>query len=106
MFLIKMKYWFTNFFSKDTYSDFAYLGDLSNYSLEEMRTRLKSTWFEETLVYDEYQMVTWTNRQSSYSLVYTLTGEFIQIKEEKWLNEQLAFINEVNLGKCLVKSGN
>jgi hypothetical protein len=88
----KVIWWLSNLFTSSQFSDFAYLGDLRKYHLTEVQAKLKGRWKEDTEVFTTYQVVKWTNAQSAYSIYYTLTGEFIQIKEEVWKKE-----NEVSI---------
>lgn len=93
MLMKKAIWWLSNVFNSDKgFSDFAYLGDLRKYSLEEMQLKLSGHWKQEVTSYTTYQVVKWSDKQSSYSIYYTLNGEFIQIKEEVWKNE-----NEVSI---------
>ena len=95
MFLKAMRSWYNNLFLNNKFSDFAYLGDLSQYHLTDIQNQLSAIWKEESLVFEKYQIVTWSNKNSSYSICYTLSGKFIQIKEEKWVNEKLTFSYEL-----------
>lgn len=85
-------WWLNNLFKSDGFSDFAYLGDLSKYSLDEIQLKLLGRWKQEVTYYTTYQAVKWSNKTSSYSIYYTLTGQFIQIKEEVWKKQ-----NEVSI---------
>lgn len=98
MFLKKVKRWFNNVTGQNRFSDFAHLGDLRQYSLAELQMKLKSKWSMETLSFVDYQSVRFSNRLSVYTLLYTLGGEFIQIKEEKWMDEHIVYTSEVELG--------
>ncbi len=95
MFLKTMRSWYNNLFLNNKFSEFAYLGNLSQYHLTDIQNRLSTIWSEEISVYEAYQIVTWSNKNSSYSIYYTLSGKFIQIKEEKWVNEKLTFSYEL-----------
>ena len=95
MFLKAMISWYNNLFLNNKFSEFAYLCNLSQYHLTDIQNRLSGIWREEISVYEAYQIVTWSNKNSSYSIYYTLSGKFIQIKEEKWVNEKLTFSYEL-----------
>jgi hypothetical protein len=79
--------WFNNLFSSNGFSDFGYLGDLRKYHLTDLQSRLKGRWKDEITVFDSYKLVNWSNSTTSYTVYYTLNGEFIQIKEEVWKAE-------------------
>ena len=96
MFLRAMRSWFNNLFLNSEFSDFAYLGNLSQYDLSEMQSQLSTIWKEETKVYETFQIVTWSNTNSSYSICYTLSGVFVQIKEESWKKEKITYSYELN----------
>ena len=97
MFLRTMRSWYNNLFLNSKFSDFAYLGDLSQYHLTDIQNRLRAIWSEEISVHETYQIVTWSNKNSSYRICYTLNGKFIQVLEEKWIKENLIFSYDLKL---------
>ena len=95
MFLKAMRYWYNNFLVTNHFSEFAYLGDLSQYDLTEIKNLLGSSWKVVTMMYDLFQLVTWSNKSSMYRIYYTTNGEFVQIKEERWIKEHIKFAYDV-----------
>ena len=91
MFMKVMKSIFNSLFFNNKFSEFAQLGDLSQYHMTDIQNHLNSCWHEEVLVHESYQLVTWSNKNSSFTICYSLSGVFIQIKEEKWVDEKLTF---------------
>ena len=88
--LMKRAIWYlNNLFSSSDFTDFAYLGDLRNYRLSDLRAKLQQNWNEEIQTHTSYQLVTWSNSHSSYTVCYTLQGEFVQIVQEVWKKENL-----------------
>lgn len=83
----KVTWWLSSLFARNGFFDFAYLGDLSKYRLAEMQSKLHGRWKQEVTLYTTYQMVRWSDKHSSYSIYYTLSGDFIQIREEFWKKE-------------------
>lgn len=104
MFLKKVKWWFNNVTDQNRFSDFAHLGDLRQYSLSELQAKLSGVWTKETEVLGDYQLVRFTSRLSMYTLMYTLSGEFVQIKEEKWLDEHIVYQSAVEEGSIFTQS--
>lgn len=96
MFLRVMRSWFNNLFLNNELSDFAYLGNLSQYDLSEMQSQSSFIWKEEIKLYKTFQIVTWSNTNFSYSICYTLSGVFVQIKEENWKKEKITYSYEYN----------
>jgi hypothetical protein len=90
-----MIYWFIDFLPSRQFSDFAFLGDLHLYSLSELRNLLSKNWNEKIVIYDSYQSITWSNKLCVYTVIYTLEGNFIQIKEELWKREKMFFSYEI-----------
>jgi hypothetical protein len=88
----KAIWWLNNLFRSHDFSEFALLGDLRKFHLSELQMKLGGRWKEKITKHTSYQLVNWSNRKSSYSVCYTLQGEFIQIKEELWKNE-----NEISI---------
>jgi len=79
-------------FWKDEFSLFAYLGDLSKYTLEQLKEK----------VFDDYDLsisedidkltARWCDKATEIEIYYTLDGHFIKIKSEKWNDLGLHFI--------------
>jgi hypothetical protein len=79
-------------FFKDKFSLFAYLGDLSQYSFQELKEKL----------FDDYHLsisedidkftAKWWYKATEIEIYYTLDGHFIKIKSEKWQDLGLHFI--------------
>lgn len=88
-------WWFSKLFTTRGFSDIAYLGDLRKYHLSELQLKLKDRWEEEIVVFSTYKLVKWSNYDSSYTVYYTLSGEFIQIKEEVWKDENEVCIRDL-----------
>lgn len=65
------------------FSKLARLGDLKQYSLDELIGHL-SKWKFQSIVKDELIVAEWSNTFSSIKAHYNLNGEFIQIVEERW----------------------
>lgn len=68
---------YNNVFLNSKFSDFACLGDLSQYHLTDMQNQLSATWIKETKMHETFQVIAWSNKNSSYRFCYTLSGEFI-----------------------------
>jgi hypothetical protein len=79
-------------FFKDKFSLFAYLGDLSQYSFQELKEKL----------FDDYHLsisedidkftAKWWDKATEIEIYFTLDGHFIKIKSEKWQDLGLHFI--------------
>lgn len=91
MILKKLKLLFDKMNVNRNFSDMAYLGDLRNYNLSDLQNRFKGRWNEHIEIYSDYQSVHWSNSQCSYVILFTLSGEIIRIKEEKWIKENIVF---------------
>lgn len=65
------------------FSKLALLGDLRQYSMNELSAQL-NTWKFTSSVQAEYVTAEWSNSSTSVVVLYTLDGKFIQILEEKW----------------------
>jgi hypothetical protein len=65
------------------FSKLAILGDLRQYSFNELGEHLKNWKFTSTTQGD---IITaqWSNVSTTISILYTLEGKFIQILEERW----------------------
>lgn len=91
MILKKLKLLFDKLKVDRSYSDMAYLGDLGQYNLSDLQFIFKGRWNEQIETFSDFQSVHWTNSQCSYIVLFTLTGEFIRFKEEKWIKENIVF---------------
>jgi hypothetical protein len=91
-----IRHWFSNLFLNNKFSDFAHLGDLSHLHLSDVRSQLRSFWKEEIRVFESCQMITWSNKYCSYIIYYNLNGEFLHLKEERWIKENLTFSHTLN----------
>ncbi len=65
------------------FSKLALLGDLQQYSMNELNEHLKSWKFKST-VQGDIIIAEWCNRSNSLTVQYTLDGKLIQILEERW----------------------
>ncbi len=65
------------------FSKLARLGDLRQYSLDELKVHL-SKWKFQFIVEEGLVVAEWSNTFSSLKALYSLEGEFIQIVEERW----------------------
>jgi len=92
MLMKKALWWLNNLLTSHDYSEFALLGDLSNIHLSELRMKLGRRWKEKITLHASYQLVNWSDRDSSHTICYTLQGEFIQIREEIWKKENEVWI--------------
>jgi hypothetical protein len=73
-----------------SYSIFSDFGDLSQYTLDKLM--LLATDFKITSEIINNQILTkWRNVNSNYEILYTLSGSFIKIKSETWLDLNLHF---------------
>ncbi len=67
------------------YSIFSNLGDLSFYTLEELKSLALD--FNTTSMHLDNEILTfWTNKNTKYEILYTLSGSFIKIKSETWFD--------------------
>ncbi len=65
------------------FSKLARLGDLRQYSLDELKGHL-SKWKFQCIEEEELIVAEWSTTFSSLKALYNLDGEFIQIVEERW----------------------
>jgi hypothetical protein len=74
------------------FSKLASLGDLSQYSLNDLKRHLKN-WNFKSSSEGDIIITEWCNNSTSITVLYTLEGEFIQILEEHWLgfSEEIVF---------------
>lgn len=88
---LKLLFYVDKKFNLIGYSDFAYLGDLSKYTMSELRFKLSHDWKESIVLFPNHRSVKWSKGYISYTLLFTLTGEFIQIKEEKRFHKHIIY---------------
>ena len=74
------------------FSKLARLGDLRQYSLNDLKRHLKNWNFKSNREGDII-MTEWCNNSTSITVLYTMEGGFIQILEERWLgfSEEIVF---------------
>jgi hypothetical protein len=65
------------------FSKLALLGDLSQYTLNELREQLKN-WEFTSSNQEDIVIAEWSISSTSIVISYTLDGKFIQILEERW----------------------
>ncbi len=65
------------------FSKLALLGDLRQYSMNELNAQL-NTWKFKSSVQAEVVTAEWSTSSTSIVVLYTLDGKFIQILEERW----------------------
>lgn len=65
------------------FSKLARLGDLRQYSLNELRIHLKR-WKYQSFNEDKLIIAEWSNTFTSIKALYNQNGEFLQILEERW----------------------
>jgi hypothetical protein len=65
------------------FSELARLGDLRQYTLSELKAHL-SDWDFRSYPNDEFTIAEWSNSRSSLKVLYSTSGLFIQIIEERW----------------------
>lgn len=65
------------------YSKLAYLGDLSRYSMDELKEHLKD-WKFYSAVHEEGILAEWSSLFTEIKILYTQEGRMIQIMEERW----------------------
>lgn len=65
------------------FSKLASLGDLRQYSMNELGVKLNNWKFKSTIQGDII-IAEWCNTSNSLTVQYTLEGKFIQILEERW----------------------
>lgn len=103
MFLKAVRFWYNNLFLNNNFSEFAYLGDLSQYHLTDIRNLLGASWKVEITVYDMFQLTTFSNKNFLYIIYYSASGEFIQLKEERWIKGNLKFNYDVKPENLFLK---
>jgi hypothetical protein len=65
------------------FSKLALLGDLRQYSMNELNAQL-NTWKFKSSVQAEVVTAEWSTSSTRIVVLYTLDGKFIQILEERW----------------------
>jgi hypothetical protein len=65
------------------FSKLASLGDLRQYSMNELSAQLNK-WKFKSSVHDDIVTAEWSSSSTSIVILYTLDGKFIQILEERW----------------------
>ena len=88
---LKLLYCADKKFNRNGYSDFDYLGDLSRYTMSELQFKLSRNWKETIVLFPNHRSVKWSKGYISYTLLFSLTGEFIQIKEEKKFHQHTIY---------------
>jgi hypothetical protein len=78
-------------FKSDHFSEFADLGDLRCYTLEEISSLIKHLKKEER-VDGQIYYVTWSNEFYVFVMEYDLNGKFRRIHTESWLDPKLDII--------------
>jgi len=77
---------------KEKYSLFADIGDLSNYSFEELK-KLTLHLFQLEIIQDQDMLIAkWEDSSTALEVHYTLKGKFIKIKSEKWKKSGMQFV--------------
>ena len=79
-------------FISHQFSEFAHLGDLSRFTLNEIKPLIKKCKREEKKEGD-INYVTWYNASYSIEIEYDLDGKFIRINSEEWINPKMNFIS-------------
>ncbi len=72
------------------FSDFAKMGDLSKFTFDELKAA-DLNFKIDTKVINDVMLTKWTNNNSIYEIIYTLSGKFIKIKSETWLKPDFHF---------------
>ena len=77
---------------KEKFSVFADIGDLSNYSFEELK-KLTLYQFHLDIIKDQDMLIAkWQDSTTELEVNYTLEGKFIKIKSEKWKKSGMQFV--------------
>lgn len=66
------------------FTELAYLGDLSNYSLDQLKKKLSRWEFELINISVDYFEVRFSEKVVTIDIRYTTKGEFVQILQEVW----------------------
>lgn len=66
------------------FTELAYLGDLSNYSLDQLKKKLSRWEFELINISVDYFEVRFSEKVVTIDIRYTTKGEFVQILQEEW----------------------
>lgn len=68
----------------NNFTELAYLGDLSNYSLDQLKKKLSRWEFELINISVDYFEVRFSEKVVTIDIRYTTKGEFVQILQEVW----------------------
>jgi len=68
---------------KADYSIFSDFGDLSSYTLEELKLLAINFKISSKLLNNQLLTI-WENENTRYEILYTLSGSFVKIKSEIW----------------------
>jgi|LauGreDrversion4_2_1035121.scaffolds.fasta_scaffold350101_1 hypothetical protein len=66
------------------FSELAYLGDLSIYSLDDLKKKLSRWEFKKTAITSEFIDVKFSEKVVVIDIRYTIEGQFVQILREEW----------------------
>ncbi len=80
-------------FKSDQFSEFAQLGDLRQYKLEEISALVKDLKREER-VEGQINYVTWTNDYYVFVIEYDLHGNFRKINSQNWIHTKFDLITK------------
>ncbi|MEY3590141.1 MAG: hypothetical protein RLZZ466_661 [Bacteroidota bacterium] len=79
----KVKNFPVRIFSQYKFSELSELGDLSRYTLDDFKNRIKKMKIEEFMM-NEFLLVLVSDERTEYYLKYDLNGVFIKIEKEVW----------------------
>jgi hypothetical protein len=79
----KVKNFLVRIFSQYKFSELSKLGDLSRYSIDDFKHRIKKMKIEEFRM-NEFLLVLVSDERTEYYLKYDLNGVFIKIEKEVW----------------------
>lgn len=69
---------------KDEYSEFAKMGNLSKYSLEQLKTKVLCKFHFTQVTQDNIIIATWVDSKTELIVHYSLEGNFLKIFSETW----------------------
>lgn len=78
-------------FFKEKFNIFADLGDLSKYSLEELKDQVSGSFHFEVELHNDINIVKWEDCKYRLIMHYTPQGKFIKIFSETWKNTNQTF---------------
>jgi hypothetical protein len=81
-------------FKSNQFSEFADLGDLTHFTLNELRPLVKKFKREEK-VEGQIHYVKWYNESYVFVMEYDLHGKFRRILSEEWLDPKMDFITKL-----------